>query len=57
MGTNYYARILPSVEQKENLKKLIDENKFNSILEEVQKMYGDNEYESAGDEFHRHIHL
>lgn len=52
MGTNYYARILPSVEQKENLKKLIDENKFDSILEEVQKMYGDNEYEETGAVIH-----
>ena len=31
MSTNYYARIIPSKERKEHLKKLIDENKFNEI--------------------------
>ena len=40
MGTNYYARIIPSKERKEHLKKLIDENKFDEIQEE-HKVLGD----------------
>ena len=30
MGTNFYARIIPSQERKEKVKKLIDENNFNA---------------------------
>lgn len=40
MGTNFYARIIPKKERKENLKKLIDEDKFREIRDEVQQMYG-----------------
>lgn len=40
MGTNYYARIIPSHERKENLKKLIDSDDFDNIKEEVSLMYG-----------------
>ena len=39
MGTNYYARIIPSKERKEHLKQLIDENKFDEIQKEVNQMY------------------
>lgn len=40
MGTNFYARILPKKERKEHLKRLIDEDKFREIKDEVQEMYG-----------------
>lgn len=39
MGFNYYARRIPSVEDKEELKRLIDENKFKSALEKAKEMY------------------
>ena len=31
MGTNFYARIIPSEDSKTKLKKLIDNNDFNEI--------------------------
>lgn len=52
MGTNYYARIIPSKERKEHLKQLIDENKFNEIQEEVNLMYGSDTQYSNGAEIH-----
>lgn len=52
MGTNYYARVLPSKERKEHLKKLIDENKFEEIEEEVQQMYGESTEYNPGSEIH-----
>ena len=39
MGTNYYARIIPSKSRKEKLKKMIDENRFDDIKDEVADMY------------------
>jgi len=39
MGTNYYARIIPSHERKEKLKELIDNDDFD-ITSEVDKTYG-----------------
>lgn len=52
MGTNYYARIIPSKERKEHLKQLIDENKFNEIQEEVNLMYGSDTQYSNGAVIH-----
>lgn len=40
MGTNFYARIIPTKEKKEKLKKLIDEDVFEAITSTVQEMYG-----------------
>lgn len=40
MGTNYYARIIPSAVNKRTLKKLIDDNDFRLIREEVSRLYG-----------------
>ena len=34
MGTNYYARIIPSKKRKDYLKKLINEDKFIEINNE-----------------------
>lgn len=53
MGTNFYARIIPTKSRKEYLKKLIDEDRFSEIQEEVQKMYGTgSEYCSECGEIH-----
>ena len=52
MGTNYYARIIPSKERKEHLKQLIDENKFDEIQEEVNLMYGSDTQYSNGAVIH-----
>lgn len=54
MGTNFYARIIPSKERKEKLKKLIDENYFDDIQSEVADMYGSS---NEWDENHGEIHL
>lgn len=39
MSTNYYARIIPTKERKEELKKRIDENDFNSIEALTSELY------------------
>ena len=53
MGTNYYARIIPSKSRKEHLKRLIDEDRFSLIKQEVQKMYGESdEYTEEAGEIH-----
>lgn len=40
MGTNFYARIIPSRQRKEEIKKLIDSNDFKAITEAVKDTYG-----------------
>ena len=40
MGTNYYARILPSKKRKDEIKKAIDDNDFNNIKRSIGKTYG-----------------
>lgn len=54
MGTNFYARIIPSKSRKEKLKKLIDENYFDDIQSEVANMYGSSDEWSKN---HGEIHL
>lgn len=39
MGTNYYARIIPTKERKDKLKKLIDEDKFFDIELQFEELY------------------
>lgn len=39
MGTNYYARIIPSVESKTKLQQAIESNDFKTVTELVNKMY------------------
>lgn len=39
MGTNYYAHIIPSIENKSRLQDAIDKNDFNTISELTIKMY------------------
>ena len=45
MGTNYYARIIPTKERKDKLKSLIDEDKFDEIKALVNKTYSSPEYD------------
>lgn len=54
MGTNYYARIIPSKKRVENLKNLISSGNL-KITDEVQKMYG--EYIAGESEGGSLIHL
>lgn len=54
MGTNYYARIIPTHSRKAKLKKLIDENRFDEIQNEVADMYGTSD---EWTENHGVIHL
>ena len=54
MGTNYYARIIPSKARKEILKKMIDEDHFDDIKDEVADMYGESD---RWNENHGEIHL
>jgi hypothetical protein len=39
MGTNYYAKIIPTKERKEQLKKLIDTGLWEDILAEIHKTF------------------
>lgn len=55
MGTNYYARRIPKREDKEYLKKLIDEDNFFEIKQKVAYMYGNFELdgnEPSGGVYH-----
>lgn len=54
MGTNFYARIIPSKDRKEKLKKMIDEDRFDDIKDEVADMYGESD---EWNENHGEIHL
>lgn len=57
MGTNYYARIIPSKSKKEHLKKLIDEDDFYGIAAEVEIMYKSFRPYDMNDEPIGEIHL
>lgn len=53
MGTNFYARIIPTKERKEELKRLIDEDKFREIVDEVSLTYSEpGQYEWRGGIIH-----
>ena len=54
MGTNFYARIIPSKTRKEKLKKMIDEDRFDDIKDEVADMYGES---GKWNKNHGEIHL
>lgn len=57
MGTNFYARILPTEPKKQHIKNLIDENDFESIISEVEDIYGRFEPTKNEDIIHGVIHL
>lgn len=44
MGTNFYARKIPTVKQKEELIEAINNNDFENIKEKVTDMYGNITY-------------
>jgi hypothetical protein len=57
MGTNYYAKILPSKKRKDEIKKAIDDNDFNKIKQLIDKTYGRpyydiSEHSFSGGEIH-----
>ena len=54
MGTNFYARIIPSKSRKEKLKKMIDENCFDDIKDKISDMYN---LSDQWNENHGKIHL
>jgi len=57
MGTNYYARIIPTKERKEAIKTVIDKNDFNRIKHLVRKTYGSTEYDIADGFCGGEVHL
>lgn len=57
MGTNFYARVIPTHEKKEELKKLIDENDFNGVTKLSNEMYGSFETYSMDTPVHGVVHL
>lgn len=53
MGTNYYARIIPKEEEKNQLINSIVNNKFNEIEDLASELYGKrNEYTRKGNVIH-----
>lgn len=53
MGTNYYARILPTEEEKNELINLIVNDKFDEIEDRTSELYGHrNEYTCKGNVIH-----
>lgn len=53
MGTNYYARILPKENEKQELIKMIQDDDYNNIVEFVSKLYDDrNQYTRLGNVIH-----
>lgn len=57
MGTNFYARIIPSKSRKENLKGLIDKDDFNEITSQVGEMYGSFKPMNMDDKVIGTVHL
>lgn len=53
MGTNFYARIIPKEEEKQELLDLIINNKFDEIEDKASELYGSrNEYTRLGNVIH-----
>ena len=57
MGTNFYARIIPTKKRKEELKKMIDDNDFNAVKKAVNTMYETFEPQETTDEPTGVLHL
>lgn len=51
MGTNYYARILPTKERKEEIKKAIDTDNFRKIRDLIYETYESHQYAYEFEEF------
>lgn len=53
MGTNFYARIIPKEEDKQELIKMIQDDDFNNIVDFASKLYDKrNEYTRKGNVIH-----
>lgn len=50
MGTNFYARIIPTKSRKDDIKKAIDENNFDEVKKLVNETYGHPELSYDSDE-------
>lgn len=57
MGTNYYARIIPTKERKKEIKKAIDKNDFCEIKRLVDITYSSPEYDYENGYIGGEIHL
>lgn len=58
MSTNYYARLKPSQFDKDCLKKLIDDDKYEALSLLYSKVYGSLEYDYADEMFNGgYLHL
>jgi hypothetical protein len=57
MGTNYYARIIPTKERKEQIKKAIDADDFSTIRNLVAETYNGERPYSMKDVMNGEIHL
>lgn len=45
MDTNYYAYIIPTKKKKDELKKMIDNDELDKVLDKSKEMYGNIEYD------------
>lgn len=45
MGTNYYAYIIPTKKKKDELKKMIDDDELDKVLDKSKEMYGNIKYD------------
>lgn len=53
MGTNFYARIIPKEDDKQELIKMIQDDDFNNIVDFASELYNKrNEYTRKGNEIH-----
>lgn len=50
MGTNYYAYIIPTKKKKDELKKMIDDDELDKVLDKSKEMYGNIEYDVSTDQ-------
>ena len=57
MGTNFYARIIPTKQRKDELKQLIDTDNFSEITNEISKTYGHFDVNYSGEIVGGVVHL
>lgn len=53
MGTNYYARVIPKEDKKNELINAVVNDNFDKVIELANELYGSKgEYEETGGEIH-----
>lgn len=57
MGTNFYGRIIPTKERKQELKNIIDSDDFSKITEEISKTYAKIDVDWEGNICGGEVHL